>query len=87
MEAVISMQQSMLTTVDNPYDPFDEYDAWHSHDMWLGHHTAEFLARLVVSSHELSEADYWLSVDQTIDEIIKNNVTGVFRKVTREIEK
>ena len=78
------MQRSMLTTTDNPYDPFDDYDAWHAHDMWLGHHTSEFLARVVVSSHELSEADYALATDQAIDEIIKNNVFGNFRKVTRD---
>lgn len=80
------MQQSMLTTIDNPHNPFDEYEAWHAFDMWKGYRTSEFLARLVVTSHELSEADYWLSIDQAIDEILKNNVYGVFKKVSRVVE-
>lgn len=80
------MVHTMLTTSDNPYDPFDQFDQWHAYDMSKGHHTAEFLARLTVTSSELSEVDYWLAIEQQIDEIIRNNVTGMFRKVTREIE-
>lgn len=79
------MIEAMLTTIDNPYDPFTQYDEWHAHDMWLGHHTAEFLARRTVTSSELSEADYNLAIEQAIDEIVKNNVTGVFKKVTRQV--
>ena len=80
------MRQSMLTTVDNPYNPFDDYEAWNAYDMRKGYHTSEFLARLTVTSSELSESDYWLAIDQGIDEIVKNNVTGMFRKVTREVD-
>ena len=80
------MRQARLTTIDNPYDPFDEYDQWHAHDMWLGHHTAEFLARLVVTSPELSEADHFLAIEQAIDDIISNNIFEKFRKVTRDVE-
>ncbi len=79
------MQQSMLTTVDNPFDPFDNFDEWRVYDERLGHNTCAFLARVTIVSNELSEADHALAIEQAIDQIVENNVTGVFRKVTKEI--
>lgn len=79
------MVQAMLTTIDNPYSPFDEWDEWFTRDVMLGHHTPSYLARVVVTSDELSEADQDLAIDQAIDEIIKDNPLGIYIKVTKEI--
>ena len=32
---------SMLTTVDNPYDPYTQYDEWLSYDEQAGYNTNE----------------------------------------------
>lgn len=77
---------AMLTTVDNPHDPFDDYENWYAHDFQAGHHTPGFLARIVVMSEELSETDQSRAVELAIDEIIEFNVNGLYRKVTREVE-
>jgi hypothetical protein len=74
----------MLTTIDNPYDPFDHYDEWSAYDERMGYHTPSFLARVVITSDELSELDQNLAVEDAIDEIIKENVSGLYKKVTRE---
>lgn len=79
------MKVSMLTTVDNPHDPFEDYDSWHAYDLRAGHHTAGFLARILITSDELSESDQNLANELAIDEIVRENVTGLYRKVTREI--
>lgn len=79
------MLVAMLTTVDNPHSPFDDYPAWFSFDTAAGYHTASFLARVLVSSDELSISDQNLANTQAIDEIVKENVNGMYRKVTREI--
>jgi hypothetical protein len=75
---------SMLTTVDNPHSPFDEWDAWLAWDMRAGYNTSGMLARIAVVSDEISDYDYNLAMNQAIDEIVKMNVLGVFRKVTKE---
>lgn len=75
---------SMLTTTDNPYDPFDHYDEWFAYDSRMGYHTPSFLARIVMTSDELSESDQNVAVDDAINEIIKENVSGLYKKVTRE---
>jgi hypothetical protein len=78
------MMVSMLTTMDNPYDPFDDYDQWFAYDSRMGYHTPSFLARIVVTSDEISETDQNVAIDSAIDEIIKENVSGIYKKVTRE---
>ncbi len=80
------MLESMLTTVDNPYDPFDQYDDWYAYDSRRGHHTPGFLARVVVLSDETSEADQSLAIDNAIDEIFFENFNGLYKKVSREIK-
>lgn len=78
------MAEHMLTTVDNPFDPFTSFDQWQAYDHQLGYYTNELLARIVVTSHELSEADQSVAIEEAIDEIVNENVLGVFRKVSRE---
>lgn len=78
------MIQSRLTTVDNPYDPFTQYDDWFAFDARMGYHSPSFLARIVQTSTELSDADQELAETQAIDEIVLENVLGLYRKVTRE---
>lgn len=78
------MTTYMLTTVDNPYDPGTEFDEWQAFDTRAGYHTLAFLARVVSSSNELSDADQQLAIQLAVDEIAKENVLGIYRKVEVE---
>jgi len=73
----------MLTTVDNPFDPFTRFDEWLEYDMRMGYHTSAFLARIANVSNDLSEPDQALAIQQAIDEIVTENVSGMWRKVSR----
>lgn len=77
------MAEHMVTTVDNPYNPFTEYDEWLAFDERMGYHTTAFVARLLNTSDELSEADQLLAYELAVDEIVKFNVLGIYRKATR----
>jgi len=78
------MSRSMLTTIDNPYSPFDQFSEWYAWDVSSGYHTSSFLARIITDSHELSEADQEVMLEAAIDECVRENVLGVFTKVTKE---
>lgn len=78
------MANSMLTTIDNPYDPFEQFDDWYAWDERSGYHTTSFLARIVKNSDDISDTDQDIAVEQAIDEIVKENVSGVYLKVTRK---
>ena len=73
----------MLTTVDNPFDPFTQWREWLSWDTTAGYHTPGLLARITKTSEELSDADQSLSIQQAIQEIVSENVSGMHRKVSR----
>lgn len=75
------MAEHMLTTVDNPFDPFTQFDEWYSWDEAHGYHTSAFLARIVKTSDDLSEADESLAIEEAIDEVVEENVLGLYRKV------
>jgi hypothetical protein len=72
----------MLTTTDNPYNPFTQYDEWYAMDATLAHHTPGLLARYVVTSDELSDKDQEIAINQAIDEIVRDNPLGIWKKVS-----
>ena len=74
----------MLTTVDNPYDPFTEWDDWYAFDARQGYHTPGLIARLTVDSDQLSQADQTLSVQLAVREIARENVLGIYRLVSED---
>jgi hypothetical protein len=73
----------MLTTVDNPFDPFTRFDEWLDYDMSMGYNTAAFLDRVAIGSNDLSEPDQTLAVQEAIDQIVSENVSGMWKKVSR----
>lgn len=75
------MADHMLTTVDNPFNPFTHYDEWLTVDSILGYHTPELLARIAITSTDLSEADQDAAIEAAIDEIVKQNVSGMHKKI------
>lgn len=79
------MMQSMLTTTDNPYDPFDDFDQWLAYDNNKGYNTSGLLARITITSDELSEPDQYLAIENAIDEIVLENVLGIYKKVSKDV--
>jgi hypothetical protein len=76
-------EEAMLTTVDNPWSPFTDYDAWYAYDHAQGYDTPGYLARIANVSLDLSEADLDAAIDDAIDTIVTENVSGIYRKAIR----
>jgi hypothetical protein len=76
--------QHMLTTVDNPYSPFSQFDEWFAFDTRKGYNTSGLLARIVVTSSELSESDQSVAIELAIEEIVRENVSGMHRSVVAD---
>lgn len=75
----------MLTTVDNPFDPFTQYDSWLNYDTTCGYFTPGFLARIAITSDDLSDADQRSAINAAIDEIVSQNVLGLYKKVSSPV--
>lgn len=76
----------MLTTIDNPFDPFTQWDEWRRFDEDMGYFTCSYLARIAKTSDDLSEADYDEAINDAIDEIVSFNILGIYRKTYRQSE-
>lgn len=71
----------MLSTADNPYNPYTEFEQWNAWDIQSEYHTLSYLARVCITSHELSELDESQAIDIAIAEILEHNITGNYIKV------
>ena len=77
------MQSSkcMLTTIDNPYDPFEQFTPWYLFDEEKGYHSCSYLGRIAQTSDQLSEEENDLEVERAIDEIIKFDFLNIYKKL------
>ena len=75
------MRQCALTTIDNPFDPFGQFDLWSLFDSEKGYNSCCYLARIARISDQLSEEENTREVERAIDEIIKYDFTGLYKKV------
>ena len=80
------VRECMLTTFDNPYDPFEQFTSWNLFDVEKGYNTCSYLGRIVRLSDELSEQEESEEIERAIDEIIKYDYASIYKKVTRETE-
>lgn len=73
----------MLTTIDNPFDPFEQFTSWFLFDVEKGYYSCSRLARIANLSDELSEKEVDEEIERAIDEIIKYDFRNIYKKVKR----
>ena len=73
----------MITTIDNPFNPFTQYDEWLAFDEEKGYYTNNYLARIANTSFELSEEEENEEIENAIDEIVRLDPFLMYRKVKR----
>jgi len=78
------MSQTMLTTIDNQFNPFTEFDEWKAFDEAQGYFTCQLLARLAFTSDSLTPEENDTAIDLAINEIIEQNILGIYKKVYKK---
>ena len=73
----------MLTTIDNPFDPFEQFSSWFMFDTEKGYNTCSLLGRLVNMSDDMSQKEENEEMNRAIDEIIKYDFLDIYKKVER----
>lgn len=72
---------SMLTTVDNPFDPRTNWTEWYQWDVAQGYNTSAYLARIALIAEDFPEFVQDLQVEQAIDEIIAMHDGELYKKL------
>lgn len=76
----------MLTTIDNPFNPFEDYSSWLMFDKEFGYDSAERLARIANLSDDMTQKEVDEEIERAIDEIIKYDFLNVYTKVTNPLK-
>lgn len=75
--------ECMLTTFDNPFDPFEQFTSWFLFDVEKGYNTCSYLARIAQLSDDLSQKEIDVEIERAIDEIIKHDFLNIYKKVRK----
>ena len=79
-------KECMLTTIDNPFDPFEQFTSWLMFDIEKGYNSCSYLARIVNLSDDMTQKEMDEEIDRAIDEIITLNPLGIYIKATRQTD-
>lgn len=74
----------MLTTFDNPFDPFEQFTSWFLFDTEKGYNSCAYLARIARTSDQFTEEENNKEIERAIDEIVKYDFRNIYKKVTKE---
>lgn len=60
-----------ITTFDNPFSPFTQFDEWYQYDIQKGYDTLGILSRMTMNSSRLSERDQMRIIGDSMIELVK----------------
>ena len=75
------MTECALTTIDNPYDPFEQFDSWLMFDTDKGYNSCALLDRVTPISDQLSEQENDRLIENGIDQIIIYDPLNIYTKI------
>lgn len=75
----------MLTTVDNPYNPFEQFALWFLFDVQHGYNSCGRIARVAKLSEDLSQVEYDREKERAIDEIVLHDPTNIYTKAIKQL--
>ena len=75
---------SMLTTIDNPYNPYTHWDEWFAYDMSHGYNTCGYLARYSTLLMTDDEATEERKNEEAVQAAIDNAKLPIYIKVQRD---
>lgn len=79
-------KKSMLTTTDNPFNPFEKFDDWARFDEAKGYYSCSRLARVTKVSEDLTQKEIDEAIEKAIDAIVFNDPTNLYTKFTQDVE-
>lgn len=73
----------MLTTFDNPFDPFEQFTSWFMFDVEKGYNSCGYLARIANLTDDMSDQEVNDEIERAIDEIIQYDFMNIYKKAKK----
>lgn len=77
-------RQVFITTIDNPYSPFDDFTSWFMFDVEKGYNTSSKVGRLVRSTDDMTQKEEMEEIERVIDRLIEIDPLDIYIKVVHE---
>ena len=81
---IVDAREAMLTTVDNPFNPFTQWNDWLRYDRDQGYYTNEYLARVAQTDDLLSNEQNEEAIRVAMEEIVNENPTRLWVVVYKD---
>ena len=77
-------RQTTITTIDNPFNPFDDFTSWLMFDTEKGYYSSSKLARLTKLTDDMTEKEENEEIERAVDRLIAIDPLDIYIKVVRE---
>lgn len=72
-----------ITTIDNPFDPFDDFYNWFDYDVEKGYYTCQLLARFAKTNDLMTDQEEEEAIEEAIDRIVEFDPLNIYIKVEK----
>lgn len=80
------MARTLVTTTDNPFDPFKQFEQWKSFDeVVCGYYTLNYLARIAATSPELTGKEMDQAIEDACDEVCEMDLRYISPVTNEEV--
>lgn len=80
------MVRCFLTTVDNPYDPYEQFEQWYRFDNDHGYNSSGLLMRLAETSPQFTDNENAYEIEKAIDKIVAADPRNIYKKIKMDIK-
>ena len=78
------MKRVTATTIDNPFNPFKDFNSWFMFDIEKGYYTSSKLGRLTHLTDEMTEKEEFEEAERAVDELIRIDPLDLYIKVLED---
>jgi hypothetical protein len=80
------MVRCFLTTFDNPYSPYEQFEEWYRYDTDHGYNSSGLLMRLAETSSQFTDNENAYEIEKAIDRIIAADPQNIYKKLKIEVK-
>lgn len=77
-------KQIHITTIDNPFDPFKDFNDWFQFDIEKGYYSCSKIARIAENIENAEEKQEDELLEEAIDRLIEIDPLDLYRKLVKE---
>lgn len=74
-----------ITTIDNPFDPFEDFTSWYDYDTEKGYYSCNKIARLINIEDEMSEQEKDEELERAINRLIEIDPLDIYTKFVKTV--